>query len=91
MTIVVFVWQDTFYTLLVKFREACVRWALDIKLQFARRLHSNLTEGVSKETREEFIELVKFNDGGFDFSVTAAFSREVQAAEDAKKAQAVRT
>ena len=56
---VVFVWQDTFYTLLVKFREACVRWALDIKLQFARRLHSNLTEGVSKETA--FLSMVHAN------------------------------
>ena len=71
-------------------REACVRWALDIKLQFARRAHSNLTEGVSDETREEFAEIIQFNDEGSGFYVTAAFNREVQAAEDAKKARAAR-
>ena len=49
---VIFVWQSTYHTLLTKFREACARWALAIKLQYAHRAHSNLTEGVAQETKE---------------------------------------
>ena len=78
---VVFVWQSAYHTLLTKFREACVRWALAIKLQYARRAHSNLTEGVAQETREEFAGLVEFNDAGSDFRVTPAFNQAVERAK----------
>jgi hypothetical protein len=62
-------------------REACVRWALAIKLQYARRAHSNLTEGVAQETREEYAALVEFNEAGSDFGVTSALNQAVERAK----------
>ena len=67
----------------IKFQDAVLRWAYAIKLQFAQRAYSNLTQSVDDETLAQYPALVTFEDDRHHFQITSRFKRAIKAAEDA--------
>ena len=78
-----FRWQSTFHWTLLKFQDAVLRWAYAIKLQFAQRAYSDLTQSVDDETLAQFPSLVTFEEDRHHFAITSNFKRAIKAAEDA--------
>ena len=74
-------WQNIIHRLVGAFRDAAVRWATGIKLQYANRVHSNLTEQVAECVREKFPRLITFNANCSDFAVAAPLAAEMTRAE----------
>ena len=62
-------------------QRAAIRWATGIKLQYANRAYSNLTEQVAEHVREQFPKLITFNANCSDFAVAAPLAAEVARAE----------
>ena len=77
----VFRWQTTYHWTLLKFRDAAVRWACGVKLQFARRRFSHLTEHVPQATLSLYPTLITFGSEGRSFSVASALTQEIDRAE----------
>ena len=79
----IFRWQTTYHWTLLKFRDAAMRWACGIKLQFARRRFSHLTEHVPQATLSLYPALITFRNEGRSFSVASALTQEINRAEAA--------
>ena len=79
----VFRWQSTFHWALLKFRDAAMRWAYAIKLQFACRAFSDLTQTVADETLAKYPDLITFKSNRSTFHVTQQFQNAINAAEAA--------
>ena len=82
----IFVWQSTFYTTLTKFREAVIRYAVQIRRHYIHRNHTNLTEVVPATQRARFSTLLIIQQDGL-YTLTDALTKAIQDAKLAHEAQ----
>ena len=82
----IFVWQSTFYTPLTKFREAVIRYAVQIRRHYIHRKHTNFTEVVPATQRARFSTLLNIQQDG-TYTLTDALTQAIQ---DAKLAHETR-
>ena len=81
-----FVWQSTFYTALTKFREAVVRYAIQIRRHYIHRKHTNLTAIVPTSQRARFHTLIAIQPDG-TYTLTDALTQAIQDAKLAHEAR----
>ena len=75
-----FLWQRVLFNALFTFRDAAVRWAVNIKRMYIARKYSFLTERVEFKTYSKYPYLVRFyieddNTANSDFHLTPIFLR----------------
>ena len=84
---VLFRWQRVYARTLARFRDAVVRWAKKIQLQFATRIYSTLTELVPREVLFYYPQLVKFEEADMSFTISQALDDAVKKAHEAAEAR----
>ena len=75
-----------FYTTLTKFREAVIRYAVQIRRHYINRKHTNLTEVVPATKRARFSTLLIIQQDGI-YTLTDALTKAIQDAKLAHEAQ----
>ena len=76
----IFTWQSTFYTTLTKFREAVIRYAVQIRRHYIQRKHTNLTAIVPASQRARFNTLITIQLDG-TYTLTDALTQAIQDAK----------
>ena len=76
----IFNWQSTFYTTLTKFREAVIRYAVQVRRHYIQRKHTNLTAIVPASQRARFNTLLTIQLDG-TYTLTDALTQAIQDAK----------